>query len=176
MALIYKGKVTFSDIMPGLNDAAATLQEKNAEVESFLSDRQKNVAGLSTRVTSIQDELARAQSVATDAQQILGDATAILEEAKGLVNEVAEALTASGIYHYNYVGTIGAMDSDISSEFSNGLPDKTNSPNEVVAAVLLIAGGDGGTAETLSRITALAGQIGGNATDIVEAYSVAAGT
>lgn len=175
MPIYYQGKLTFSDIVPGLNEAASALQEKNAEVEEFLSNKQKSVDGLSNRVTSIQEELARTQQVATDAQQALSAANEALEEAKGLVNEVAEALTASGIYHYNYVGAVGAMDSAVSNEFSNGLPDKSN-PSEVVAAILLIAGGDGGVTETLSRISSLVGQIGGNVQEIQNAYTVESGS
>lgn len=182
MPTYYVGKLSLSDFMPGLSSAAADLMEKNAEVEQFLSDRQKNVEGLSKRVTAIQDEFTRAQQVATESQQILDAANSALQEAKNLVGAVSSALDQAGIYHYNYVGQIGNMGSSLDGMVGSGLPDKlpgqpaaiTSPELEAVAAVILIAGGDGTALNSVNRIAALAGQIGNNATDIVDLYKAEA--
>lgn len=170
--LLYKGKITFSDLAPGLNDAAATLAEKSAEVEAFLGDRQKNVEALQQKALRVQEELSKAQDTATNAQNILSQANAVLEEAKGLTDQLADALSASGIYHFNYVGRIDGMAGEISSDLSDGLPDRSpGGGDETVAAILLIVGGDGGTIATVERIGRLFGQIGGNAQEIIDRYS-----
>lgn len=177
--LTYKGKLTFSSMVPGLSEAAQKLLEKNAEVEGFLADRQKNVAGLQARVGAIEAELQRALQAADSAQDILRDANSILEEAKGLVSELANALDASGIYMYQYVGRVGDMGGAISTELNAGLPDKKpggsnaipDAYQETIAANIIIVGGDGGLGATVSRITSLFGQIGGNASEIVSLYT-----
>lgn len=179
--LTYKGKITFSDMVPGLKSAADTLMEKNEEVTEFLEARQKNVKGLQSRVTSMQEELTRAQEAAQLAQNVLRDANQVLDEAKGLVNELANALDASGIYLYQYVGRVDRFGSTLGTELNAGLPDKKpgqeyeipNPHEETIAANIIIVGGDGGFATTINRISALFGQIGGNAQDIVALYTTA---
>ena len=177
--LTYKGKITFSDMVPGLKSAADTLMEKNAEVTEFLEARQKNVKGLQSRVQTMQDELTRAQDAAQLAQDILSDANSILDEAKGLVSELANALDASGIYLYQYVGRVDAFGGTISSALNAGLPDKRpgqeyeipDPQEETIAANIVIVGGDGGFTTTINRIGSLFGQIGGNASEIVSLYT-----
>lgn len=170
--LIYKGKITFSDLAPGISDAADALREKSDEVEEFLLARQKNVESLQAKVAAMQAEMTKAQSAASLAQNTLNQANQILQEAKGLTNQLADALEASGIYHYNYVGRIDQMSGQISAEFNSGLPDRSpGGGDESVAAILLIVGGDGGTSATVGRITGLFGQIGNNANEIIDLYT-----
>jgi AAA15 family ATPase/GTPase len=170
MSLTYKGKVTFSDIVPGLNQAASVLTEKSAEVSAFLGDRQKNVSAMQKRTEQLQKEIERASKAAQTAQDTLALANQALEEAKSITSQLANALSQSGIYHYNYVGLVSNMGSSVTAEFASGLPDKLD-PTEAVACVLLIAGGDGGTAATVNRIAGLFGQIGGNAQEIINLYT-----
>jgi len=168
--LTYKGKVTFSDIVPALSQAADRLLESNDEVDSLLSIKQKGLQSLESRAAQLQKELEKATSVAVTAQETLQLAQNALEEAKSLVGSLASALSTSGIYHYNYVGRIDSMGSTVSSSLNSGLPD-VNNPEETVVAVVLIVGGDGGTTETINRITGLVGQIGGNVSEIVALYN-----
>lgn len=169
--LIYKGKVAFSDLAPGLAEAASSLSERANEVEEFLSDKQKSVEALQKKAEAVQAELTRAQQAASSAQDILNSANGILEEAKSLVNNIAEALGTSGIYHYNYVGRIDGMGIEVGSEFGNGLPDRDGHPDDSVAAILLVVGGDGGTMATVNKIQGLFSQIGNNAQDIINLYT-----
>lgn len=169
--LTYRGKLTFSDIVPGLTAAADSLRDRTADLEDFLSERQKNVAALQSKVSRVQDELQKAQDTAVNAQNILTAANNILEQAKGLTDQLADALSASGIYQYDYVGRIDSFGTRVSTEFFNGLPDRpSGSGEEAVAAIILIVGGDGGVSNTLGRISRLFGQIGSNVSDIQNRY------
>lgn len=175
--LLYRGKLTFSDLVPGLNSAAESLRDRTDELDEFLSERQKNVSALQSKVSRVQEELQKAQDTAFNAQGILSAANAILDEAKGLTDQLADALSASGIYHYNYVGRVDSMGGQISAEFFDGLPDRPpGSGEEAVAVVILMVGGDGGVSATLDRIGSLFGQIGDNATDIQARYSTEVGS
>lgn len=167
--IIYQGKLGFSELAPGLNDAADYLNEQAGEIEEWLTSKQQGVQGLQNKVTAMQNELSRAQAAAAEAQSILNDANSILEAAKDLATNLADALSTSGIYHYNYVGQIGDMGGTVSGELGGGLPDR-NEPTDSVAAILLIVGGDGGTAATIEKISSLFGQIGNNAQDIIALY------
>lgn len=170
--LVYRGKLTFSDIVPGLSAAADSLRDRTDELEEFLSDRQKNVQFLQGKAQKVQGELQKLQDTVTNAQGILTAANNILEEAKGLTDQLADALSASGIYLYDYVGPASSMGSLLSSELFDGLPDRPpGSGSERIAAAIVIAGGDGGLTESLNRINSLFGQVGGNASDIVARYT-----
>lgn len=168
--LIYQGKITFSDLVPGLAEAAASVAARADEVNAFLQARQANVAALQKKAEAVQAEINRTQSAVSGAQSILNDAQNILEEAQNLVENLSDALSASGIYHYNYVGQISNMGGQVSSEFSAGLPDREGHPDDAVAAIILIVGSDGGTSATVQRIGRLFGQIGNNAASIISLY------
>ena len=171
MSLIYQGKVTFSDLAPGLSEAASSLDSQADDITGFLTDKQAGISAMQKRVAAMQAEMSRAQSAADDAQQILDDASELLDQAKSLVSNISAALETSGIYHYNYVGRIDGLGSAAAAEFSDGLPDRQTHPDDSVAAILLIVGGDGGTEATVEKITGLFGQIGDNAQDIIGLYS-----
>lgn len=173
MAITLVTSATLSDLLPGLKDAAAALQEKNDEVTSFLADKQKGVDGMAARVASFQNELSRAQDAAANAQDILNSANQILEEAKGLTTNITDALNTSGIYLYNYVGYAGNFGNEFATELgTGGIAGGANfESNEAMVALVFVVGSDGGTTATISRINALAGQIGGNAQAIVDLYT-----
>jgi ABC-type transporter Mla subunit MlaD len=171
--LYYQGKLTFSDIAPGLNDAAAALRERSKDVGEFLSARERDVALLQDRANKLQAEVARIEQATGNANSILASAKDILTEAQGIVDKLANALNTSGIHQYYYVGAVGNMGSTVSDELSPGLRD-TLIPEEVVAALILIVGGDGGVASTMGRIVNLFGQIGGDAEIIKDRYATEA--
>lgn len=178
MALYYNGKVSFSDLAPGLNDAADHLLEKTSEVESFLADKQTHVNYLKKRVDSIQAELARAQEASNYAEQILTDASEILEEAKELTSELADALSTSGIYHFNYVGKADDLGTYLSLSSMNDLipsEDGDFEADESIAAAIIIVGTDDGVVNTAARISRLFQQIGGNGAEIASLYTSDAG-
>jgi len=164
--ITYNGKVSFSSIVPGLNSASSTLQQKNQEVSTFLSNQQKNVDALSSRVTSIQTTLATAQQIATDAQTTLASAQNLLTAAESLTSSISNALTASGIYSYNYVGQIGSFGADFATQFASGLPSSVGS-TENVAVVLLVIGAGASVTTAVNNITSVMGQIGNNASKMV---------
>lgn len=168
--LIYQGKITFADLAPGLSEAADSLSARADEVEAFLSDKQKGVEAMQRKAVAVQAELTRSQQAVSEAQGILSAANDILEEAKDLVGELSDALSTSGIYHYNYVGRIDSIGGELTTEFSAGLPDREGHPDDSVASVILIVGGDGGVEVTVSKIQGLFSQIGNNAAAIIELY------
>lgn len=175
--LIFTGKVTFSDLAPGLNDAAQHLQEKTSEVEEFLKDKQHHVNSMQKRVDAIQAELERATEAANLAEGILNSANQILQEAKSLTGQLAEALSDSGIYHFNYVGGVSQFGSAVTLPNLNnaiitkeGNSDNTFDSNEHIAAAIVILGSDGGIVNTGNRIARLFQQIGGNGEAIAKLY------
>lgn len=106
-------------------------------------------------------------------EDILSDAQEVLDEASGLMDELAEALSDSGIYQFYYVGYIQDLSSAVTlAGLNTGLPDKQpTGGEESVAGCLILVGGDGGLNATREKITRLFNQIGGNGAAIAALYS-----
>lgn len=183
MALTYVGKIDFSDMVPGLNAAAAAVLERQGEVASVLAKAEAGVDFLTKKKEAVQAELDKAQEALNSASNILNAANGVLEEASSLTSKLSDALANSGIYYYQYVGTVGSFSGELGLTtgigLNAGLPDKHDNPgaaNETIAASIIIVGGDGGIVSSLNRIGKLFGQIGGNAKSIADLYAAEEGT
>lgn len=178
MALEYQGKITFSDLVPGLAEASDSLAEKINSQLGVVDDAMKGIAWLEKKRQAAVDEANRALIALDAAEDILQDANDILGDARDLVGRLTEALTESGVYYYTYVGYIEDLPTDVAAEgFQAGLPDRRTIPGaggEAVAATLIILGGDGGVLASTERVAKLFEQIGKNGEYLKDLYSVAA--
>jgi len=174
--LYYIGKVTFSDIVPGLSEAADAIAAKANENAAAIGKAQDGVAWLQKKAAAAQEEVTRAGQALSAATDILSDAQRILDEATSLTNKLANALADSGIYYFQYVGKMNEFSSDlVSYGFNLGLPDKQpDGGNEAVAASIIIVGGDGGLVASGEKIARLFDQIGGNGEYIKGLYTAEA--
>lgn len=177
MPLIYQGKITFSDLVPGLTSAAERLLDAEPSYQKMLDEASGGVAWLDKKVNDLQAEHIRVGTVLQNAEEALERAEEILNEAKGLLSKISDALNDSGIYHYSYVGQIGNLAGDIASHVAthNGLPESAGTTAEAVAGTLIIVGGDGDTLASANKIKRLFNQIGKNGQNIADLYRAEVG-
>ena len=177
MPLIYQGKITFSDLVPGLTDAAQSLMDVQPDYDALIAKAQSGVDWASNKQAALQAEIDRLNIVSEQADMALDAAKEILGEAKGLLSKISDALNDSGIYHYSYVGQIGNLAGDIANHVAtnNGLPESAGTTAEAVAGTLIIVGGDGDTLASANKIKRLFNQIGKNGQNIADLYRVEVG-
>lgn len=175
----YLGKFSLASLVPGFDNSLNQFIKNINDVIGPAIDAKKSALKVAQKkVKTVQDVLQASSTATQEAQNILQSAEALLEEARNLTNNLKRALERAGIYSYYYLGPIGNFGTKAQSALSGGLPGSTAEEDgapawgadELVAVKVLIAGSDGGIANTVGRVGDLFRIIGGNASSAVSAF------
>lgn len=154
-----------ADLFPTLQESLDKLDEFKAQAEEDIANKDKEVASAQKKIDAIETTVGNIQSAIGELQSLITTGNTALNEIITTTANIGDVLDAPGIYLYGYAGKVKDFSSAISTQFSTGLktPDGQGGsavtqygPDEVVGALVLLVGSDGGLYASGERLLKLA--------------------